>query len=92
MQILTLTGCGTARMEFDRKFFKGGESKGPATKPFLIQLAIESVTSTPWGYCIPGVFYSARAKFSFLERRGAMFKVRNTFFCPSVFSVGKIMF
>jgi hypothetical protein len=47
IQIRTLSGCGIAKMEFDLKFSNGGEKKGPATKPFTIQDAIESVTSMP---------------------------------------------
>jgi hypothetical protein len=35
-------------MELHRKFFRGGEIKGPAMKPFSTQLAIESVTSSPY--------------------------------------------
>jgi hypothetical protein len=47
MQILTLSGCGIARIEFALNLGNGGEVNGPATKPFLIQEAIESVTSGP---------------------------------------------
>ncbi len=47
MQILTLSDWGIARIEFDLKFSKGGDSKGPATKPFFIHKAIESVTCSP---------------------------------------------
>ncbi len=46
-QILTLSGWATARIELDLKFFVGGLLKGPATKPLVIQEAMESVTSEP---------------------------------------------
>jgi hypothetical protein len=42
-----LSGWGIARIEFDLNFSNGGEKNGPATKPFTIQAAIESVTSIP---------------------------------------------
>ncbi len=47
-QILTLSGCRTARIEFDLKLLVGGLLNGPATKPLLIHEAMESVTSTPY--------------------------------------------
>ncbi len=47
IQIRILSGCGIARIEFALKFGNGGDSQWPATNPFLIQEAIESVTSGP---------------------------------------------
>jgi hypothetical protein len=47
MHILTLSVCGVAKIEFALRFGTGGLKNGPATKPFLIQVAIESVTSDP---------------------------------------------
>ncbi len=47
-QILTLSGCGTAKIVFDLKFFIGGLLNGPATKPLLIHEAMESVSSMPY--------------------------------------------
>ncbi len=47
MQILTLSVCGIAKIEFALRLGTGGLKNGPATKPFLIQVAMESVTSEP---------------------------------------------
>ena len=45
---LTFVLCSAAIMGFWRKFFRGARVKGPATKPFLTQLAITSVIHIPF--------------------------------------------
>jgi hypothetical protein len=44
---LTLFVCGTAKIEFDLKFGKGGDLNGPATNFLLTQEARTSVTAGP---------------------------------------------
>ena len=44
---LIFVGWATAISGFTRKFFNGGRSNGPATKPFLTQLAKVSVICSP---------------------------------------------
>jgi hypothetical protein len=39
--------CGTAKIEFDLKFGKGGDLNGPATNFLLTQDARTSVTAAP---------------------------------------------
>jgi hypothetical protein len=69
-QILTLPGCGTAKIELAGKFAVGGERNGPATKPLLIQDAIASVTSGPW-FKAALEFFTQHAFKLFLRNVGA---------------------
>jgi hypothetical protein len=59
----TLSGCGIAKIEFALKFAMGGAQKGLATKPFLIQEAMESVTAAP---CV-------KAALEFFTTQGPMY-------------------
>ncbi len=59
IHILTLSVCGIAKIEFALRFETGGLKNGPATKPFLIQVAIESVTSKPCTKAALEFFYDA---------------------------------
>ena len=56
----TLPGCGTARMELQRKPGTGGARNGPAQKPAFSQLTMLSVTKEPCSTAA-GVFGSMRA-------------------------------
>jgi hypothetical protein len=62
MQILSLSGCGMARIELEWKFAKGGLSKGPATKPFFYPIGYGICNLDTMSESCFGIFYHTRAQ------------------------------